>query len=254
LFFDVARVLERHRPKAFLLENVKNLGSHDGGRTFRTIRSVLAKELGYNISWRVIDGRGFVPQHRERIYIVGFRDLTNFSWEDVDLPDPSSGPRLAAILHPEDGSESPEPPYTEDGGRVAPRYRLTDRLWQYLQGYAAKHRRMGNGFGYGLVGPTDIARTLSARYYKDGSEILIRRASGAPRRLTPRECARLMGFDRPGHTVFRIPVSDTQAYRQFGNAVVVPVVDAVARGMKPYLLGQAGSPKGQLALALAGAT
>jgi DNA (cytosine-5)-methyltransferase 1 len=242
LFFEVARILKHHRPRAFLLENVKNLVGHDGGRTFRTIRHVLTSELGYNISWRVLDSRRFVPQHRERIYIVGFRDTDNFDWNDVDLPALDDGPRLRSILHPENGTELPEAPYTDSRGRVSSKYHLSDHLWQYLQDYAEKHRKKGNGFGFGLFGPEDIGRTLSARYHKDGSELLIRRRKGPPRRLTPRECARLMGFDRSGRTPFQIPVSDTQAYRQFGNSVVVPVIEAVARAMKPHILGYASPP------------
>jgi DNA (cytosine-5)-methyltransferase 1 len=238
LFFEVARILRYHRPAAFLLENVKNLASHDGGRTFKVIRQVLMDELGYNISWKIIDARGFVPQHRERVYIVGFRDAPAFDWDSVKLPDPRSGPRLRSILHPEDGTELPEDPYTDPTGRVPPRYRLSDHLWGYLQDYAAKHRAKGNGFGFGLVGPDDVARTLSARYYKDGSEILVRRNRGNPRRLTPRECARLMGFDAPGESNFKIPVSDTQAYKQFGNSVVVPVINAIASAMAPVITGK----------------
>lgn len=238
LFFEVARILKHHEPKAFLLENVKNLTSHDRGRTFATIKRVLTEELGYHVFTKVIDARSFVPQHRERIMIVGFREETGFSWDDFLLPDPATGPRLRAILHPEDGTETPEAPYTGESGRVSPRYTLTPHLWRYLRDYAERHRKKGNGFGFGLFGPDDVARTLSARYYKDGSEILIRRRSGSPRRLTPRECARLMGFDTRGFQI-KIPVSDTQAYRQFGNSVVVPVVEAVARHMKPHILGEA---------------
>lgn len=249
LFFELARIIRDRRPKAFLLENVKNLFSHDRGRTWETIRSVLTEELGYHIDKRIIDAKAFVPQHRERIFIAGFRDITDFSFQDLALPDVAHGPRLAQLLHPEDGSEQPEFPYTDDRGRVSSKYTLTDALWRYLQDYAAKHRRMGNGFGFGLVGPDDTTRTLSARYFKDGSEILIRRKRGNPRRLTPRECARLMGFDRDGRPPFQIPVSDTRAYRQFGNAVVVPVVEAVARHMLPYIIGSPSRAK-QLVLPL----
>jgi DNA (cytosine-5)-methyltransferase 1 len=237
LFFDVARIIDHHRPRAFLLENVKNLVNHDKGNTFRIMRETLKNELGYNIHWRVIDAKSFVPQHRERIFIAGFREDNDFTFDDLILPDTLLGPRLKNILHPEDGSEAPEGHFTT--GRkavVGERYTLTDRLWGYLQGYAEKHRAMGNGFGFGLCGPGDVARTLSARYYKDGSEILIRQCGKNPRRLTPRECARLMGFDKPGEPAFKILVSDTQAYKQFGNAVVVPVVEAVARHLAPYLL------------------
>ena len=236
LFFDVARIIDHHRPRAFLLENVKNLVSHDGGRTFAVIYRALTEELGYHVSCRVLDARRFVPQHRERIFIVGFRDPNGFTLEDIELPGPGDGPRLDTVLHAEDGSEEPEPAYTDAAGRVLSKYTLSDHLWAYLKNYAEKHRRKGNGFGFGLFGPEDVARTLSARYHKDGSEVLIRQPGRNPRRLTPRECARLMGFDVPGAAPFAIPVSDTQAYRQFGNAVVVPVVEAIARHVAPWIL------------------
>ena len=236
LFFDVARIIDHHRPQAFLLENVKNLVSHDGGRTFAVIYRALTEELGYHVSWRVLDARRFVPQHRERIFIAGFRDPNGFTLDDIDLPDSVDGPRLDAVLHAEDGSGEPEPAYTDSAGRALPKYTLSDHLWTYLKNYAEKHRQKGNGFGFGLFGPEDVARTLSARYYKDGSEVLIRQSGRNPRRLTPRECARLMGFDAPTAAPFAIPVSDTQAYRQFGNAVVVPVVEAIARHMAPWIL------------------
>lgn len=243
LFFDVARILETKRPKAFLLENVKNLVSHDKGRTFDVIMRTLREELGYTVEARVIDAKRFVPQHRERIVIVGFRENVGFSFDDLTLPE--TGPRLSSILHPENGTEEAEPPFTEGKkAKVADKYTLTDNLWAYLQAYAAKHKAAGNGFGFGLVGPDDVARTLSARYHKDGSEILVSRGPGKnPRRLTPRECARLMGFP-PG---WKIPVSDTQAYRQFGNAVAVPVFETVARSMAPHVLSliekEAGTPR-----------
>lgn len=236
LFFDVARIIAARRPRAFLLENVKNLQSHDRGRTFSVILRTLRDELGYDIHWHVIDGAHFVPQHRERIIIVGFRNQKPFDWNALQLSDKGSV-RLADILHRTDGGE---PELASDEGRffshatnrVHDKYTLTDHLWQYLQDYAAKHRAKGNGFGFGLVGPKDISRTLSARYYKDGSEILIKqRGRKNPRRLTPRECARLMGFPDS----FRIPVSDTRAYKQFGNSVVVPVIREVARVMSQFV-------------------
>lgn len=239
LFFDVARIIEHHQPRAFVLENVKNLVNHDRGNTFRVIHHALTEELGYNVHPRVINSRCLVPQQRERIFIVGFRDNVDFNFDDLDIPSIHNGPKLRSILHPEDGSEDAEMPYTSGPqGKVSSKYTLTDHLWQYLQNYAEKHRAAGNGFGFGLCGPDDVARTLSARYYKDGSEILIRQRGKAPRRLTPRECARLMGFDAPGESNFRIPVSDTQAYKQFGNAVVVPVVQAVANLVVPHLTGE----------------
>ena len=236
LFFDVARIIDVHRPHAFLLENVKNLLNHDKGKTFQIIHRTLTEGLGYQVHWKVLDAQSWVPQHRERIFIVGFRDKNDFTFDDFDVPGLTNGPSLRAVLHPEDGSEDPETPYTHGPeARVADKYTLSDHLWAYLQSYAKKHRAAGNGFGFGLVGPNSVSRTLSARYYKDGSEILIRQGSRNPRRLTPRECARLMGFDTLGGQAFTIPVSDTQAYRQFGNAVVVPCVEAVARHMAPWL-------------------
>jgi len=238
LFFDVARIIKEKQPKAFLLENVKNLASHDGGKTYRTILGVLRDELGYDVHDRVIDGRHFVPQHRERIIIVGFREPTGFSWNQLRLPDISKNPPLMRnILHPENGAEEADPPYTEGpNAKVNAKYVLSDHLWKYLRDYAARHKAKGNGFGYSLVGPANVARTLSARYYKDGSEILVSRGQGkSPRRLTPRECSRLMGFDT-GERKFNIPVSDTQAYKQFGNAVIVPVIAEVARIMKPHIM------------------
>jgi DNA (cytosine-5)-methyltransferase 1 len=236
LFFDVARIIAHHRPKAFLLENVKNLVSQDKGNTFRVIHDALVRELGYNVQYRVIDAKPFVPQHRERIFLVGFREDTAFDFADLMLPPKSKWPKLKRILHPEDGSEREEPPYTEGPkAAVSPKYTLTDHLWNYLQRYAEKHRAKGNGFGFSMVAGEDTSRTLSARYYKDGSEILVSQGPKRnPRRLTPRECARLMGFDRPGE-LFKIVVSDTPAYKQFGNAVVVPVVESIAALMKPYI-------------------
>ncbi|KAF0843427.1 DNA (cytosine-5)-methyltransferase 1 [Methylovorus glucosotrophus] len=235
LFFDVARIIAAKRPKAFLLENVKNLLSHDKGNTFAVILQTLRDELGYEVHHRVIDGQHFTPQHRERIIIVGFRDKTDFSWEDLQLS--SEGPRLGSILHKTDGSE-PVLPWDEnrffdhEKQKVQAKYTLTPKLWAYLQAYAEKHKAAGNGFGFGLAYPDSVTRTLSARYYKDGSEILVWQGDKIrPRRLTPRECARLMGFPDS----YRIPVSDTQAYRQFGNSVVMPVMKEVARIMTPHI-------------------
>ena len=232
LFFDVARIIRAKRPAAFLLENVKNLTGHDKGRTFEVILRTLTEDLGYKVWHKVIDAQHFVPQHRERIVIVGFRENVPFDWDDLTLL-PKGNVRLASILHPENGSENAEEPYTlGSDAKVNGKYTLSDKLWQYLQGYAAKHKAAGNGFGFGLVTPDDVARTLSARYYKDGSEILVSQGSRKnPRRLTPRECARLMGYGDD----FRIPVSDTQAYKQFGNSVAVPVFGAVAQVMQPHI-------------------
>jgi DNA (cytosine-5)-methyltransferase 1 len=236
LFFDVKRVIEHHRPRAFLLENVKNLVNHDKGNTFATIKKILTEELGYSISFRVINSAAFVPQKRERIIIVGFREKCDFSLNTCNFPEPDNGPRMGAILHPEDGTEAPDQRFTLGNfGTVSEKYELSDLLWSYLQGYAAKHKKKGNGFGFGLVNSESVSRTMSARYYKDGSEILVEQKGKNPRRLTPRECARLMGFDGPNESNCKIPVSDTQAYKQFGNSVVVPVIEAVAKEMKPYI-------------------
>ncbi|MCE3607101.1 DNA (cytosine-5-)-methyltransferase [Massilia sp. P8910] len=245
LFFDVARIIAAKRPTAFVLENVKNLKSHDKGNTFRVIMKSL-DELGYWVSdadappksdHKVLDGSHFVPQHRERIVLVGFRKDLNvhdgFTLQDVAKLVPKKKPKLGDILDSE----------------VDPRYILTPKLWEYLFNYSIKHKEKGNGFGYGLVNADAVTRTLSARYHKDGSEILVDRGfepelgfdheknmANRPRRLTPRECARLMGYDGPGESDFRIPVSDTQAYKQFGNSVVVPVFAAVAQLMKTRII------------------
>tara|TARA_Y100001951_G_scaffold103407_1_gene112200 strand:- start:1209 stop:2528 length:1320 start_codon:yes stop_codon:yes gene_type:complete len=219
LFYDLAKIIDHHRPPAFLLENVKNLERHDGGKTFATIMHVLKNELGYRVFPKVINSMPWVPQKRERIFLVGFKDHSiDFDFDQLAVPE-GEGPTLGAILDP----------------KVDPKYTLTEHMWTYLQGYKEKHRKAGNGFGFSLFGPKDVARTLSARYYKDGSEILIEQKGDRPRRLTPRECARLMGFEKPRQANWKIPVSDTQAYRQFGNAVVVPVVKAVAQLMQAQI-------------------
>ena len=210
LFFDVCRILKEKRPKAFMLENVKNLCSHDKGRTFKVILESL-EELDYNVFYSVLDGQNYVPQHRERILIVGF-DRQKYGKNvkfDFKLTPKFPKPVMRDILDE----------------NVDAKYTLSDKLWTYLQNYAAKHRAAGNGFGYGIAPLDGVSRTISARYYKDGSEILIAQESKNPRRLTPRECARLQGFPDD----FKIPVSDTQAYKQFGNSVVVPLMENVAK-------------------------
>lgn len=243
LFFDVARIIAEKQPAAFVLENVKNLKSHDKGNTFEVIMHTLREELGYHVSYKIIDGQHWTPQHRERIIIVGFREETGFNWDALQLPEKGQI-KINSILHKTDGTE---PYIAEDGDRffnfeerqVLDKYTLSEKLWSYLQAYAAKHKAKGNGFGYGLVYPDSISRTLSARYYKDGSEILVWQGEHKnPRRLTPRECARLMGFPDD----FKIPVSDTRAYKQFGNSVVMPVFAEVARIMKPSIIAQTYQP------------
>ena len=210
LFFDVCRIIKAKRPKAFMLENVKNLCSHDKGNTFKVIQESL-DELDYDIFYKVLDGQNFVPQHRERILIVGFDRKTFKKSIDFkfDITPVEPKPVIKDILE-----NKPDSKYT-----------LSDKLWAYLQAYAVKHKAAGNGFGYGIAPLNGVSRTLSARYYKDGSEILIAQKNKNPRRLTPRECARLQGFP----DTFKITVSDGQAYKQFGNSVVVPLMANVAK-------------------------
>ncbi|WP_312242590.1 DNA (cytosine-5-)-methyltransferase [Pantoea sp.] len=249
LFFDVARIIAAKKPAIFVLENVKNLKSHDKGRTFQIIMETL-DELGYDVAdanaaapdAKILDARHFLPQHRERIVLVGIRRdypfSRDFSLQQIRRLYPQQVPSLHTLLDEQ----------------VDEKYTLSPDLWRYLYHYAKKHKAKGNGFGFGLNDPRDLnccVRTLSARYYKDGSEILIDRGwdsargeadfqdadnmARRPRRLTPRECARLMGFEAPGEQKFRIPVSDTQAYKQFGNSVVVPVFAAVAQLLLPLI-------------------
>lgn len=225
LFFEIKRIIRDKKPPAFLLENVKHLKRHDKGNTFRVIRDTLEKDLDYTIFDEVLDADSYVPQHRERIFIAGFRDPAFFAFPHYE---PRVKPKFRDILDKE----------------VPEKYTLTDHLWTYLQDYAKKHKAKGNGFGYGLTNLDGHARTLSARYYKDGSEILVSQGNNRnPRRLTPRECANLMGFTQ-FCPYFKIPVSDTQAYRQFGNSVVVPVVYDIAKAIVQTLV-TLGVPNGK---------
>ncbi|WP_315922708.1 DNA (cytosine-5-)-methyltransferase [Mesorhizobium sp. SP-1A] len=236
LFFDVARIIKEKRPKAFLLENVRNLAAHDKGRTFEVIKNVLQEELGYTIAWKIMEGTPWVPQRRPRIAIVGFRDGFQFDFDTVNTRT-NRQPVLGDILHAPGEAPEGDDRFATDGV-VHDKYTLTDGLWAYLQAHAALHKEKGNGFGYGMHGPNDIARTLTARYYKDGAEILIHQEGKNPRRLTPRECARLMGFEYPGEAEMIIPVSDTQAYKQFGNSVIIPMFAEIAKAMVPTVLEQ----------------
>ncbi len=211
LFFHIAEIIETHKPKAFFLENVKNLVSHDKGKTFKIIEQTL-KDLGYTFYFKVLDGKNYVPQHRQRTFMVGFNKKLFKSREDFSFPEMPSR-RIMTLREVIDS-------------RVDPKYTLSDKLWNYLKDYARKHKEKGNGFGYGLIdvnNPESYTRTISARYYKDGAEILVPQPKTNPRRLTPRECARLQGYPAD----FRIPVSDNQAYKQFGNSVVVPLIQAI---------------------------
>lgn len=237
LFFDICKILKVKKPACFMLENVKNLKSHNKGDTYKSIIQAL-KDAGYHVPEpRVINAKEFLPQNRERIVIVGFRKDLNIGHDfDLNKIRARKGQRIEALgdlLSPQ--------------AEIDDKYTLTDNLWQYLQAYKTKHRGNGNGFGYDLFTPeSTYTRTLSARYYKDGSEILVAKnpsharkcenGKAKPRRLTPRECSRLMGFDKPEKGAFNIPVSDTRAYKQFGNSVVVPVFEATAKLMKSEIL------------------
>jgi len=220
LFFEVERIVRAKRPRAVVLENVRNLVSHDKGRTLRVIVRHL-RAAGYVVNWALLSARPYVPQSRVRIFIVALKGGPAFTFPPVSQD--ARYPVMADILEAD----------------VPSKYTLTDHLWRYLQAYAEKHRALGNGFGFGLAPPDGIARTLSARYYKDGSEILIPQEGRNPRRLTPTECRKLMGFP----TWFEIPekLSDTQAYKQFGNSVVVPLVEHLAKALVPYLSSE-GNP------------
>lgn len=227
LFFHIAEIIESRRPKAFFLENVKNLVSHDKGKTFKVIKQTL-EDLDYSFDSRVINGKFFVPQNRERTFMVGFDKRrfgpdVNFDFNEVIIPDHT--PIVGEILQ----------------DNVDPKYTLSDRLWQYLQDYAKKHKEKGNGFGFGTITPESTTRTLSARYYKDGSEILVPQNGLNPRRLTPQECAALQGYPiypintQKGEESLVIPVSDNQAYKQFGNSVVMPLIQAIGEVLKHKL-------------------
>jgi DNA (cytosine-5)-methyltransferase 1 len=210
LFFDIERILKKNKPKAFLLENVKQLKGHDKGRTLKTIIEHLNK-IGYNnLQYEVLKAKDFgLPQNRERIYIVGFLDDSI----EFEFPKPTLEPtKVGNILEP----------------KVDEKFTISDRLWAGHKRRKRENKLKGKGFGYGMVNhDSEYTNTLSARYYKDGSEILIEQKGQNPRKLTPRECARLQGFPE----TFKIPVSNTQAYRQFGNSVPVKVIEKVAESM-----------------------
>lgn len=199
IFFTIAKIIEARKPKAVLLENVPQLERMDGGKTLRTVISKLEK-IGYHVSYQTLSSESVVPQRRKRLYIVALRNKTEFQFPEL----PQLHPELRNILQK----------------NVDSKYTLSDRLWSWLQKHAKKHEKNGNGFGFRLADPKKTACTLSARYGKDGSEILIQQKGRNPRKITPRECARLMGFPDD----FKIPVSDAQAYKQFGNSVVIPVI------------------------------
>ncbi|QEC67835.1 DNA (cytosine-5-)-methyltransferase [Panacibacter ginsenosidivorans] len=208
LFFHIAEIIEKHRPKAFFLENVKNLVSHDKGNTFKVIRETLI-DLGYSFHSKVLNGKHFVPQNRERTFMIGFdAEVFNYN-EKFEFPDlPEANKKLKEFLEP----------------KVDPKYTLTDHLWKYLQDYAQKHKEKGNGFGFGLADLNGISRTMSARYYKDGSEILIPQKNKNPRRLSVREAANIQGYPKD----FIVDaVSMNQGYKQFGNSVVVPLIETI---------------------------
>jgi DNA (cytosine-5)-methyltransferase 1 len=211
LFFDVARITEHHRPKVLLLENVKGFARHDKGNTLRVVTEILA-DLGYSLTWKILNAKDFgLPQNRERIYMVAIRDDLEGVFEKFSFPTPPSSPtKLADVL---------------EKMSVDAKYTISDRLWEGHQRRKREHRLRGNGFGYSLFNADSIyTSTISARYYKDGSEILVSQTGKNPRKITPREAARLQGFP----DAYQIVVGDSQAYKQFGNSVAVPVVSAIA--------------------------
>lgn len=221
IFFDIVRIAKEKQPAALFLENVKNLRSHDKGNTFKLIKKSL-DDLNYWHKDYLINAQYFVPQKRQRIYIVALRkDLFTQAEFDIlckdiehkyELKQQNSLPKFGDILEK----------------KVDSKYTLSDKLWSFLQAHATKHSNKGNGFGFGLMKKGDItSRTLTARYYKDGSEVLIEQKNKNPRKLTPREAARLMGYPED----FKIVVSDTQAYKQFGNSVVIPVIQMIAESL-----------------------
>ena len=208
MFFEIERIIEYHQPSCFLLENVKGLISHNQGQTFATIMDILQNKLGYKVYYQVFDAKYFgVPQHRERIYIVGFKDHSI----DFNFPTPPNIPvKLGDILE----------------SNVDKRFNVSDKMWEYHQARKQEQLAKGNGFGYCLFNAeSPYTSTLLARYYKDGSEILVEQPGQNPRRLTPRECARLQGFPDS----FKLVCSNTQCYKQFGNSVAVPVVRTIAQ-------------------------
>ena len=219
LFFNIAQIIKQHKPAAVFLENVKGLLNHDKGRTYKEIVRILEIELGYKVSAMIHNARDFgVPQNRERIYIIALKSGHDFPFSKPPKPDT----KLGEILLPP--------------SQVDSKYTISDALWAGHQRRKTEHLEKGNGFGYSLFNRTSkYTSTISARYYKDGSEILIAQQGGKnPRKLTPREAARLQGFPDS----FLIPVSDVQAYKQFGNSVAVPAIRSVANVLAPMLGGR----------------
>ena len=233
LFFDVMRIAEAKKPKVIVLENVKNLLSHDKGNTFQVIKDCIENKLGYHLTYRVVNSAGDVPQKRERIYLVAFRDENDYDINNVYFPEVENGPKLSSILH--NSEDLYEEAFLDKEGNVLDKFTLGEKTFQCLERHKQSHKNKGNGFGYSIVDKNDVARTMSARYHKDGSEILIKTNGDIPRKLTPREASRLMGFDKPNCSDFIIPVSNSQAYKQFGNSVVVPTIERIANSIKPYI-------------------
>jgi DNA (cytosine-5)-methyltransferase 1 len=217
LFFDVARIIAHHKPKAFLLENVKNLLHHDKGRTFKTILDVLEKDLGYHVQYRLLDAKGLVPQSRNRVYIIGFKEKTDFDFSAFEIMYPKQMPTLGDLLMPQ--SEVPE------------EFTLSDSGVASIRKKGKRNKSKGHGFTTTYVGPYDIAPTLVACYASSQS-LYVKQRGKNPRLFTPRECARLMGFPDS----FKIPVSKTQAWRQFGNTVVVPLIRQIASAISPFIV------------------
>ena len=217
MFFEIQRILEYHKPQCFLLENVKGLLNHDKGKTFKTILDILENKLHYKVYYKVLNAKHFgMPQNRERVIIVGFLN------HDIEFkfPEPTGiKTKLGDVLEKS----------------VDDKYTISDRIWESHQRRKEENRKKGNGFGYCLFDEnSEYTSTISARYYKDGSEILVKQNNKNPRKLTPREAARLQGFPDD----FKLVCSDVQCYKQFGNSVPTKMIEAVAINLVKSLKGE----------------
>jgi DNA (cytosine-5)-methyltransferase 1 len=236
---DLFQIIRHHLPKVIVIELTAGRKSEASGSSTGLMQALLQEQLGYHLSERSFDAQCVVPQRRNVVFLTGVHrdDGEKIDLDALALPSIAAGPRLNSILHAEDGSDPEDPDYLASG-KVDARYTLSDTFWKILQNRAQRYSAKDDGFSLCLVEREDIAQALSGRCNANASDILLRQdAARNPRRLTPRECSRLMGFDRPGHADFVIPVSDTEAYVQFGTATVVPVAEALSSHILPSILG-----------------